>query len=112
MTRNKMSRPRMSNLRPAFRPLVSTGIGRVATSIRTENNITHVRFHDTDVVSFNPKTITLKSGGWRTNTTKKRMNQVSQEFNLGFNVVQEKFDWFVLSKGKKIPFKEGMIIRR
>jgi len=47
----------------------------IATSVRMEGKRTHVRYHQTDVVSFDDERVTLRTGGWRTATTKVRMNQ-------------------------------------
>lgn len=50
---------------------------------------THVRLHDTDVVSFNDKWITLRTGGWKTGMTKGRMHWAAHNFDLGFSVGSE-----------------------
>lgn len=47
---------------------------------------THLTLHDTVVVSFNDRWITLRTGGWKTMMTKGRMNWVSRNFDLGFTV--------------------------
>jgi len=84
-----------------------------ATSIRTEwDGFTNVRYHDTDVVSFNDRRIILRSGGWRTATTKTRMNQTANQFNLGFRVWQKSFEWFVDFKEVVYPFKDRMTLLR
>lgn len=71
-------------------------VGRVHTTVHTdEDDITHVKYHSTDVVRFNSQYIRLCKGGWQTATTKSRMNQASNQFNLGYLVYQEDFDWFV-----------------
>jgi hypothetical protein len=82
----------------------------VATNIRTENGATVVRYHSTDVVQFTPEHIVLNTGGWRTNTTKTRMNQSARQFGLGYNVYQHKLDWFVSFKGQTIPFDSETIV--
>jgi len=74
-------------------------VGSHKTSIRTIEGVTSIRYHDTDVVSFDDKTITLNTGGWKTNTTKTRMNQVSNQFELGYCVYQRKGIWYVAFKG-------------
>ena len=68
----------------------------VATSVRTEDGVTIVRYHQTDVVKFDTHHVTLNSGGYRTATTKVRMMQASNQFDLGFAVYQKAFDWFVV----------------
>ena len=78
----------------------------VATKVRREGNNTLVRYHNTDVVSFDDTRthIVLKTGGWKTMTTKTRMNQASNQFGLGYQVSQKKGYWFVDYKGQTIPF--------
>ena len=80
-----------------------------ATSIRTEDNVTYVRYHDTDVVAFDAKSISLNSDGYRTVTTKTRMNQASNQFCLRFGVVQRKGQWFVTLDGcDDLPYYDNM----
>ena len=87
-------------------------IGKVATAVIQENFGTKVKYHNTVVVEFDIDQIILNSGGWKTLTTKNRMNQTSNEYNLGFQVFQKDFDWYVDFDGKIIPFKDGMILER
>lgn len=85
----------------------------VATSVRHEGTRTIVRYHSTDVVSFDGESVTLNSGGWHTATTKTRMMQASNEFNLGFTVYQRKFAWYVVDgNGDTHDFADGMTIPR
>lgn len=65
------------------------------TRVLNNNGKTQVFFHKTPVVSFDERSIVLNTGGWRTRTTKVRMNQASQEFGLGFHVFQKDRDWLV-----------------
>jgi hypothetical protein len=70
-------------------------IGKHATGIRHHNQNIYVRYHATDVVVFDNEWVKLNNGGHFTPTTKRRMNQTSQHFGLGFNVYQKKFAWYV-----------------
>lgn len=83
-----------------------------ATSITRRAGKTFVRYHSTDVVVFDDRAVTLDSGGWKTATTKARMNQASHEFGLGFSVYQDKGEWFVMDRSsrKSIPFVDGMTL--
>lgn len=57
---------------------------KTATSVREDSKgWTHVRYHDTDVVSFNADWLIVRTGGWFTNTTKSRINEASDVFALG-----------------------------
>ncbi len=82
------------------------------TKVTSNDKVTEVKLYNTIVVSFDSKHITLNNGGWQTVTTKARMNQASQEFNLGFSVYQVKGNWIVSFKGKEIEYTNGMILRR
>lgn len=87
-------------------------IGKTATKIRTEGPLTAVRYHATDVVTFNETEITLNSGGWRTRTTMARMNQASNQYNLPFQVFQHKGEWFVKIAGRTVDYRDGMTFAR
>jgi hypothetical protein len=87
-------------------------IGKGNTTVSTTYGITSVLFHSTCVVVFSDKFIRLNSGGWRTNTTKVRMNQASNQFDLGFYVYQKKNIWYVDSKGETLEFSDNMILFR
>lgn len=87
-------------------------LGKAATSIYPKGKGTGVRYHETEVVAINPKSVTLRTGGWRTVTTKARMNQASHQFGLGYTVFQKKHEWYVAAHGKIKKFKEGMKVRR
>ena len=85
-------------------------VGTVATTV-TQNPL-RVTYHQTIVVALTPKGVRLDSGGWRTSTTKTRMNQASREYGLGFSVFQKDHDWFVEHGGKTRKFQDGMILAR
>lgn len=54
-------------------------------------------YHQTKVVRWNMATgeVVLNSDGHQSYTTKKRMNEVSKEYGLGFQVFQRDHEWFV-----------------
>ena len=87
-------------------------VGKVATVVFSDELGTHVLYHNTQVVSFNQNTITLRSGGYETATTKTRMNQTANQYYLGFYVFQKDFDWFVDFKGETLDFTDGMVLDR
>ena len=88
-------------------------IGSHATSVYTHEDTTYVKYHWTNVVSFNRDEITLNTGGYFTNTTKTRMNQTSNQFGLGFRVYQKNFDWFAEYNGKTFEFlKDELTLER
>ena len=65
---------------------------------------TEVIYYETAVVQFSAQTIWLNTGGWWTASTKSRMNQVSQHFDLGFRVFAKNGTWYVDYLGKTHEF--------
>lgn len=62
-----------------------------------------IELHGTKVVVIHPDdSVTLNSGGWRTSTTKDRINKYSP-----VSVYQKNYEWF-LRDGT--PFEDGMIV--
>ena len=78
-------------------PFQERTIGKHRTSVRLHEYSKEVitRYCSTDIVSFDDKWITLDHGGYMTATTKRRMNQVAEAFDLGFKVYQKDYEWFV-----------------
>ena len=87
-------------------------VGAHKTAVLVEDGQLTVIYHNTAVVKANFGKIVLNSGGWQTQTTKLRMNQASNEYNLGFEVFQRDYEWFVDFKGETIPFTDEMVLVR
>jgi hypothetical protein len=62
-----------------------------------------VRLHSTDVVEFWPDRIVLNSGGWKTVTTKDRINSYSN-----IRVWSERGVWYCSTNGHEYPFADGI----
>ena len=53
----------------------------------------------------------LTTGGWRTVTTKRKLNQAASEFSLELSIWQKNREWFVRDRtGTVHEFYDGMII--
>ena len=80
-----------------------------ATYMREENGIKSLRYHDTDVVVIDVGRghYTLNSGGWRTKTTKDRINA-----HINGYINQDKGVWYYNPPdgGQKVKFTDGMVI--
>ena len=83
-----------------------TQIGKHKTKVKKEDGKTIVTYHNTDVVTFDSQEIVLNSDGYKTLTTKVRMNQTSNEYGLGYTVYQRQGNWFVDYADKTIPFED------
>lgn len=84
-------------------------VGTVATSVFNDYGVMKCVYHHTVVVEWDNKHITLRTGGWKTLTTKTRMNQVSNQYGLGYQVYQEKFNWYVKFKDQIISFDDNTL---
>jgi len=89
-----------------------SSIGSHKTAIYHDGDYQVVQFHYTNVVKFNDYEIILNTGGWKTVTTKRRMNQAAEQFGLDFRVYQKDFDWFVDFKNQTLKFDSGIILTR
>ena len=85
-------------------------IGKHKTHVANRDGWTVVTYHNTDVVKIHNDCgqIVLDSGGWRTQTTKTRMNQVASEFNLEFHVHQQDWTWYVTTPMGTTEFIDGV----
>lgn len=85
-------------------------VGKTATVIGKDDDAMYVQYHQTKVVTWDDKKIILDTGGYETAATKSRMNQASNQFNLGYRVYQEKGNWFVTYRGDTYEFKGNKVI--
>jgi hypothetical protein len=76
---------------------------------------TSVRLYNTDVVQLMQDRIILNTDHWKTPVTKRRMNQVSDLYDLDFHVYQESNDWYVLDRRNRTLynfFSDSITIKR
>ena len=102
------------NARQASKQAGKTGdnyqvINGYKTRVLPDKDKIRVFFHNTPVVAFDDRSIMLNTGGWRTRSTKVRMNQASQEFGLNFRVFQKQREWFVDYQEEVRPFTSDKI---
>jgi hypothetical protein len=80
---------------------------------------TVVTYVSTPIVHIHPdRSVTLRSGGYQTVTTKRKMNQAARQFGLGYVVFQCDFEWFVALRrddafdwDNPVNFTDGMTVR-
>ena len=67
------------------------------TTVTDDGDKVVVRLHRTDIFILDRGIggVTLNSGGWRTVTTKKRINEALKEYGIPLRVWQSNFDWYV-----------------
>jgi hypothetical protein len=81
-----------------------------ATKVYKENGWQIVKLYNTEIYMRKSNLLILNNGGWKTVTTKRRMNQSLKRFGPPSKVFQEDFEWFLEIKGKVFPFN-GNILR-
>ena len=77
--------------------------------------VTIVTLHSTDIVKFKQvggfiENISLDTGGYNTVTTRRRMNEVSQAYGLGFHVYQKKHKLYVAYRGLDHEFTRSWTV--
>ena len=87
-------------------------IGTHSTTTHTNSNRELiVCYHSTEVVKvIDSKFAVLKSGGWLTPTTKRRMNQASEQYRLNYLVYQKGFIWYVKTPSSNAEYYDGIVI--
>lgn len=84
----------------------SRKVGNNTYLVRLSADSIGVRHQRTVVVTINKDgTYILYTGGWKTVTTKERMNTYSP-----VGVYQKKREWYVSTSKGEIPFKDNMVV--
>ena len=76
-----------------------------------ERDASYVMLHGNHIATIGDTFIELYSCGYKTKTTKARLNAILQDHGNGARVYQRDFEWFVSDSGNTVPFTEGMILR-
>jgi len=94
---------------------IFNGVQLIGKPVKVDNNtwqyyrpngefVTRHMTTDIIVINHDHHTVHLHTGGWKSVTTKDRMNKFSP-----FNVYQRNHKWFVITKHGDIPFTEDSI---
>jgi hypothetical protein len=71
-----------------------------------QETVYHIKLHSTHIITYFPNgEVELNSGGWRTSTTKNRMNEYAP-----VGISQYRGLWTVRYDGKDYPYADGMVI--
>ena len=69
-----------------------------------------VYLHGNHIATVFADSIQLFDGGWRSNTTKSRLNALCYEFAYGCGVFQKQFEWFISSRAGTADFDSGVTL--
>lgn len=93
--------PRMDKLSEYRTTWAEDAAGGVVTYVRTR------------IVEWTADTVTLRTGGWDTVTTRRKMNQAARQFGLPFSVYRRKGESFVLTPGSiEVPLDDVVTFSR
>lgn len=71
----------------------------------------HLRLHRTDILSRTPDgKVTVNDGGYRTITTKARMNSFLRKFGIPASISASNGVWWVHYQGATLPYWSGMCL--
>lgn len=94
-----MSRTKADILSKVTKPVLSSKIVANNTlEIQYEDGTQAIRLHDTNIIIYDHKDMILNSGGWRTKTTKDRINDY---IDYAFTIIQRKSQWYLFNKDKQ-----------
>lgn len=88
-------------------------IGNNTYLVRETQGAVAIQLHNTHIVTFHADgRIVLNSGGYRSVTTRQRMNAVTEQ---SIYVAQRRFEWFIEMPGAHggnlvVPFEDGAVI--
>lgn len=74
-------------------------------SIKLDNGMFVHYYHQTPVVAEKDGKVWLNNGGYKTSSTKERINRYSP-----FRVFQEDFTWYVNYEDETLEFENGMVL--
>ena len=76
-----------------------------------ERNASYVYLHDNHIATVGETWVELYNCGYKTTTTKSRLNAILSEHGNEERVYQKDFEWLVSTKEGTVPFTEGMRLR-
>jgi hypothetical protein len=83
------------------------------TTVAQAGDLIAITYHKTQIVAFDSRNIVLRTGGWDSVTTRRKMNQAANQFGLGFSVYRDKGESYVRTPaGAILPLTDNMTIAR
>ena len=76
-----------------------------------ERDASYVYLHGNHIATILETSLELYTCGYKTNTTKSRLNAILKEHGNDARIFQRDFEWFVVDNDQTIPFTEGMVLK-
>jgi hypothetical protein len=75
-----------------------------------ERDASYVMLHGNHIATIGDTFLELYTCGYKTPTTKSRLNAILKVHGNDARIFQRDFEWFVIDNGNTIPFTEGMVL--
>lgn len=83
------------------------------TTIAQAGDLIVVTYRKTQIVAFDRRYISLRTGGWDSVTTRRKMNQAANQFGLGYSVYRDKGESYVRTPaGAVVPLTDEVVFVR
>jgi hypothetical protein len=83
------------------------------TTIAQAGDLTAITYHSTQIVAFDRHNVSLRTGGWDSVTTRRKMNQAANQFGLGYSVYRDKGASYVRTPAGAVrPLEDNMTFSR
>jgi hypothetical protein len=76
-----------------------------------ERDASYVMLHGNHIATIGDTFIELYTCGYKTPTTKSRLNAILKEHGNDARIFQSNFEWFVVDNDQTVPFSEGMVLK-
>ena len=76
----------------------------------TDCSAVYLHGHKIAVYDHNTNAVKLNSFGYKTNTTKSRLNAILDEVKYGAKVFQKNWDWYLSYNNQTVDFWDGVIL--
>ena len=80
------------------------------TEVVNEGGVSTVYLHNNKIAEIGDTWLCLFDGGWRSNTTKSRLNAILRVHGNGEGIYQKKFEWFISTAEGDQKFKSGLVL--
>jgi len=80
------------------------------TEVVNEDGVSIVKLHGNKIAEVGDTWLRLFDGGWRTTTTKSRLNAILRVHGNGEGVFQKNFEWFMSTAEGDVEFESGLML--
>ena len=75
-----------------------------------ERDASYVYLHGNHIAAIGDTFLELYTCGYKTSTTKSRLNAILKVHGNDARIFQKDFNWFVVDNDQTVPFTEGMVL--